>query len=270
LAVAALFFAAWHVQRSTGFAAEFQQDFSSVNLVEDLRGSGDGQFDFVDRAEDAAILSVADEAFQVEVLYDQNDPGKQNSGVRLSRLTPVEDGADFMVIRCQFEMKPRLWPELRHSIFNVVVGERFRGSAYFPAREKREDEGPAFASVSLVGTRSEGELMFSAGPRENSPSLPAVPNSKGTCVFPLVFVFNSGSKPVAFDSPSGPVEIEAGTFSVWVGDALVWHNAPAATRNAKLENFSFGLGRGTDATAEEGATSEGIYRLTNIQITTRK
>lgn len=248
-------------------AGEFEQNFSSASSVKELVGAGAGQFDFIDRAGDAAKLSVADGAFQVDVVYDPSNPEKQNSGVRLTRLTPVVDGATFLVIRCKLSMRPRFWPERGNSVFNVVVGDNFRATPFFPARDNRSDEGPAFASVSLIGTRADGELAFSTGPRQSSSSFSPKTDSDGDSTLDLVFVFNAGSGSMDFSSPSGPREIPPGTFSIWVDEALVWQDVPAAHPNAKLNHFSFGLGRGTDSTAEEGATAEGNFRLADITVT---
>lgn len=247
-------------------AAEFFQDFEKVGSVEGLMGAGDGQFDFVGMSGQAATMSIVDESFQVAVEYDPALPGMQNSGVRLTRLTPVTAGANFMVVRFDFLMKPDATPGARTPVATITVGQNFRPSPFSPAREGRANEGPVFASVSMVVGKKPGLFMLSTGPRDFSGEFPAESNTNAFIEFPLTLAFNSGNEPVAFNSPAGAVEIAPGTFSAWLGVNQVWAAQPAAHPGALLENFSFGLGRGTDSTGAEGAVHDGLYRLQNIRV----
>ncbi len=249
-------------------ATEFSQDFSKVDSPEALRGSGDGQFEYVGKAGEAAQLSIVDSAFQVDVTYNAESSDLQNSGVRLTRLSPLAGDSRFLMVHCRLELLPKLWPRPKQSLFNIAVGENFRGSPFNPARESVAKEGPTFASVMLSAGINTESFYFFSGQKEKSEVFQVAAEAGGRLVLPLAFAFNSGTTAVEVKSPSGSVSVGPGTFSVWYGEELVWKDVPSPHPETLLNNFSFGLGRGTDATAEQGATSEGTFRLSDIQITT--
>lgn len=247
-------------------ASDFSQNFDKISSVEELVGAGDGQFDFVGKAGNAAALSIEDGAFQVVVEYDRGISGMQNSGVRLTRISPLISGANFMVVSCVFFAKPNSPFGAKTPVLNITVGQNFRTTPYNPARDGRSDEGPAFAALTLQAAKTQGLFQLSAGPRDLSMEFPGDPDTDGYLQFQLTLAFNAGKEAVSFESPSGKVEIPPGTFSVWNGTEKVWGDRTANNPEALLENFSFGLGKGTDATGDQGAEHDGIYRLKNIRV----
>lgn len=255
-------------------AGEFATDFQSVGDVAALQGEGAGQFDFVGQSGEAVTISIQEGAFQAEIAYDLNDQEPQNSGARLTRTTPFTASSTtanhFLVLQIQYTVKPRDFLHPGTSLLNVSAGQNFRLTPFNPARDNRSDEGPAFAALSIIVARSEGEFSFLASSREASPKFISLTDSAGNPAFELTLAFNSGETPVSFDSPSGPVEISPGCYSIWNGEELVWENQPSQNPAAKLEHFSIGIGSGTDLPAEEGSIYEGIYRLGQIKAFTSK
>ena len=171
-----------------------------------------------------------------------------------------------MVVSCIFSMKNNSTMNVRSPVLNLSVGQNFRATPYNPAREGRDDEGPVFASVSLLTGRSQGSFLLSTGPRSFSGEFQADTDAEGFMEFPLTLAFNSGKEPASFESPSGPDTIPPGTFSAWRGTEKVWADQAVGAPDVPLDNFSFGLGKGTDASGDEGAAYDGIYRLKNIRV----
>jgi len=248
----------------------FQQNFSSGSSIDDYKGESEHRFDFIDRAGEAVTASIAEGGFQAVVAYDPDNPGLQNSAIRLNRLTPIDFADNFAVVQCRVTIHPNDWPSSRVAFFQFAIGENFRATPYNPARENMAGEGPAFVSVMLNTAPDAGSFTFSIG-RKNQSGEFHLASSDGAYEIPLTMAFNASEQERSFESPGGPATIHPGSMSVWIGEDLIWDNAqPEKKETVKLENFSFGFGRGTDSVAAEAREVEGTFTLTDISISSPK